>query len=396
MSEAFLNNSNTKTTKNFYDVENNCDRKELQINLQKEITCYFYHSLPLCIILSENKLYDWFYLHYIQLVLTTAAHNDGNTGVFLDFLEGHNYDVWHNSNEVLKRIYVRDGFFIKNRINILDVVINGINNQHYLIVFLDEYYLPDKANYKKHHFMHESLIYGYDNEKKEILSIAFDKNNIFNKIRYSYSDFCQAFKAKLDYDLENEYGFSYANVTLYKINDLIKENIFSIKRFSYQLYKYLFSISDIIDRYYFDAIDGKFSTEARTYSFGFDIYDQVIKSLYYSIEKCTLLDYTIFHLLSEHKKGLYNRLQYILSKYPTTATFQNNVAKFYNIANEFEMIRLKCLKLNKLISLNSFRLDSDKYTEFINEVINRLEAAKNAEKAILLDIYEELMNMDDK
>lgn len=70
---------------------------------------------------------------------------------------------------------------------LIDFMIGQILTQHYIYLFnLDEYYLDNTPNYEKRHLLHDSFIYGFDNDRNEFLTMSYDKNIQFNYNRLQY------------------------------------------------------------------------------------------------------------------------------------------------------------------------------------------------------------------
>lgn len=71
----------------------------------------------------------------------------------------------------------------------MEQFINGrIDAGWYLWFWLDEFYIPHRAAYKKVHFNHSMLIYGYDDEKKIYDVMGFDEESNYCHTTVSLQD----------------------------------------------------------------------------------------------------------------------------------------------------------------------------------------------------------------
>lgn len=64
---------------------------------------------------------------------------------------------------------------------------------NYCYIVLDEYYISAKKDFNNRHFIHQSLIYGFDFGKQEFLAVAFNKNDKLDVLRYKYEEVKNAF-----------------------------------------------------------------------------------------------------------------------------------------------------------------------------------------------------------
>ncbi len=122
----------------------------------------------------ESKTSPWIYDRYIQLQVETDPND-----TFLDF-----YDDGVRENDLLPAYFCP--FIEWRRIDrarnyppinsFVDYVIYQVDHDTYVDTPLDQYYLSCSAKYEKRHFIHETLIYGYDDINKTVqLADFYDK-----------------------------------------------------------------------------------------------------------------------------------------------------------------------------------------------------------------------------
>lgn len=86
-------------------------------------------------------------------------------------------------NEIFDYCDIPTACFDKN--NVCEMIISQLlNEKKYCYIVLDEYYISAKKAYNDYHFVHQSLVYGFDFDTKEFLAIAFNKNEQLDVLRY--------------------------------------------------------------------------------------------------------------------------------------------------------------------------------------------------------------------
>ena len=343
--------------------------KELKVKVQKDVTTYLNYSLPLCAILSDSNLYAWFYEHFIQIY--TLTDNDGN--LWIDYLEDRNF--YKNITEY--EIYGCNE--LKSVESIINLVTNRINLQYYVIVYVDEYYLPGKESYRKSHFLHQLMIYGYDNENKTLKTIAFNKNKDFIETEYTYEQFVESYEeAKIYYDLSPVWV---TNETLELIRiKAIDSYEFNTQLFLKELKCYLSNQGD-----YSKIRQNNLIINGKKATFNYAIYDDLLFHLNNLIQGKITMDYRYMHLMFEHKDIMYKRLKYISSKYKVSDKLNELINEYLTeVTNSFELARNLFLK--QMIVIRS--TDNKSYAnEILLNIINIVKQNKINEQRILAHVH---------
>lgn len=356
--------------------------KQLKIRLQNNINNYLYNSYLLCIILENENLYPWFYENYTQIFYSeNKSGRYSNKEIWLDF-----YGGWTAAQSLLEFIKIPRKSIVN--IDILTYIKDKIDCDQYVFTFMDEYYV--KPNYMKsdYHYVHDILIYGYDDLSEELMVIGFDDNRVFTSYKIPYQTFAKAFENGLALTEDKEvwvqdrlYG------RLFKLRekgDRIYK--FDIKKFSCGLHDYIFSINtgqkDFPVRSAHQEIDFFDAYFDEKNIFGMKIYDHLPEYLENVIEYKTRLFYAAFHTLFEHKKGMKDRLIYIAENFKANNKFEELIDKYNHTLSVFNSMRLAALKYNK----------SNKES-IIKDLINTINLEKAYEKEVLMQVYEEVCNL---
>ena len=96
---------------------------------------------------------------------------------------------------------------VENGINMITYLLNGMRIGYYADIWLDTYYIPGKAYYRKEHSTHGLLLYGYDAENRQFLSYSYNKREIYEQILVPVECLADACKTSL-----------FHHVTLFKIH----------------------------------------------------------------------------------------------------------------------------------------------------------------------------------
>jgi acyl carrier protein len=343
-------------------------QKILRVNLQNEITTYLCHALPLCVVLADDRLVPWLYEHYINLFSVV----DENGYLKLEFLE---YRAAYK--EVMHEIYL--GYhLLKAESNIIDFMIDKINAGYYVIINVDEYYLSVKSRYQKEHFVHHSLVYGYDNAHQKLLAIGFNTEQIFGLLTFDYEPFRIAFEAGKKYYQETAPWAENNAVELLKLKAYPQEYPFALQKFLFQMDNYLAGTGD-------DAIIFTYMLDYQNVKYGIRIYDEVINSLKGLLKGQVTIDYRAVHLLSDHKKCLYTRLQYVITQYNLAGDVVKTIAEYRQIVEQVELIRKKFLQFNYRHEIDAADLQNP-----VKEAIVTLTLIKEKEQLILGKVSRQL------
>ncbi|HEX9061147.1 MAG TPA: hypothetical protein VF941_13285, partial [Clostridia bacterium] len=278
---------------------------------------------------------------------------------------------------------------------------------------VDEYCLPQKSSFMKNHFVHPSLIYGYDNTDKKLMAVGFDSEMIFTEITFSYDDFIKAFEeAKLFYRESAPWAETEA-IQLLMPKKSGKGCQFNINRFLEELNNYLHSKGTDSSRIYklVPLEDMKICSDIK---YGLDVYDVVVRCMeklandilggldvQNIIEQCKekvtadimpAIDYRSIHLLYEHKRCLYDRLKYIMSSYNTSERLALLSDEFLQLIEKLNTARLTFFDLEHMFreGIGTQEINFDNLMSSFEKMVETIRLAGNEERELLGNIYKEL------
>ena len=266
--------------------------------------------------------YDWFFSRYFNISYSIPLYKsiDGTPIEFFSEVQKNydNYTVHH-----LLCFYKIPPFELSNnKIDIVDLIQKSIDNNCYVELLLDEFYISDRPAFQKCSYFHNNLINGYDEDKKLINIIGYNEKGKFIKSEISYDNFKLSFR--LDKGTINlitiEYPYIPYKIKLDKIILILKNYLESVN-----LSKAYEEISGVRQRCY-----------------GFSIYEQLLDDNFdYFLE-----DRRISHFLYEHKRVFRMVIDFLFHR----RMLNKNDLKYYSII--FQNIENKSLLLQNIVIKN--------------------------------------------
>lgn len=237
--------------------------------------------------LYDNQYYKWICNNFIQIRYRKGDIDKiGYPGLMNR--DWKNYAI----HPIVRFGYEKREIILKY--GLWDYIRNSIDSNRYLEVWLNEFYIEGLMAYEKESYFHESLIYGYNGEKKSVRMLSIYKGKIkalevsIDNIEHAWSEpvgLCTSI-ISLEY-LPDEKGYELDVVHICK-----------------ELQNYLY---------------GKNSTEDYMYiaqkeegTFGIKIYDDILETDIGQRE--FLSDVRISYMIKEHKECMKLRIDYLYEK----------------------------------------------------------------------------------
>ncbi len=209
-----------------------------------------------------------------------------------------------------------------------------INQNNYIYLSFDDFYLPYKMEEPMHH-EHINMIYGYDKERKVYNTIGYDSKGKFRPIDLPFS--------------AAEKGIVKTTVETFS-PDMKKEFIFSTQHFDLQLADFLKGINNLVSEKAL-AFDG---IRKETFLYGICVYDRVMESIKQLDEKDSY-DIRSLYMLYEWSKLNYVRIKYLREKRIINWGEEIENLAFLNYTEmkkgHFMMIKYIYIKDNKILPL---------------------------------------------
>ena len=335
-------------------------KKILPINKNPIIKCYQYNAFAISIASLHENFREWIIDNYIQLSFDYC--NINRNGILVDFLGGTIFD----SLSLLKYEDGNKDRYYSSGDKILSYIINKINEEKYICTMLNEYYVPERKNYKNEYFEHDIMIYGYNTDEKVINIIGYNNDGKYVASNISFCEFVKAFETnnlflKLIEINKNKYDY----------------NIFKFKDFLVDYIKGT-DCKNKLDKYV-DVSKGELSffvgkyTNHTKVSFGIKIYDALKYYLMFVTSNDTEMDYRPFYTLYEHKVLMLERLNIV------NVLEKKNIDK---VILEYQNILEKSRIILNLIIKYQFKHEK----EYIDQICKMLQEIKEQEICSLTEI----------
>lgn len=228
-----------------------------------------------------------------------------------------------------------------------------IDNGYYVLGHFDEYYISCKEVYKKHHFDHDYLLYGYDEAKSEFLSIGYTGTMTkYSEFRIGYEELFEASK-----NIPGEK----LNINLVKLNTDFKYNIdiISIKN---QLKDYLNS-------------ESQFFRNSVERLYGYNAVKKLINRINNELKINSDIDLRGIRALYELKNLMFVRLDY-LKREGYIKIDDNKLNEYYKFVLFLKSFFKMCIEYN-----------TERKNVFLNNNINKLKSIIDEEYDYLNSIY---------
>lgn len=271
--------------------------KRLVIN-STPLTGYMEDAYSLTAAVAKECSYEWIYSNYIQLVFQDPERFDNQPVKFFK-VSWKSGLIWDADCPLLICDTISRELMMENKIDIINFICNAIDKDQYVKVYLDEFYLPYRSSYQWRHLIHESLFFGYDNEKKQLYGLAYitDANGYgFKEFSVDMNNVKQAFERVPIMDSVQKNRIMCMSCNWEKFYE------FDLQEVKETIYEYLHSFHTDLK---FVSINNANSY----YVFGLEIYEKIIN--YYMTEECERTVIPL-HIIYEHKRLMYDRLKYMM------------------------------------------------------------------------------------
>lgn len=323
------------------------------------VKTYQHLAFPMSIVGCRERNKGWFYTNFINMY---SLFNDGRLLL--------NYDVQYFEDEVyylnMERLSINSFDLFEQPL--IAQIKKFIDNEKYVCLNVDEYYIECAKYYDKEHYNHEIMIYGYDDTDKVVYCACYgaDRHYKLRKVKYD----------SLDRAFSSEELNRFLPIVIYSYHE---ENEWTRPHYAidpqfikYQLIRYIEGTNYLFDRRHVNPL--KCSNLNR---YGIDIYDDVINYIM-SVEKNhKIIDLRQFYFLYENKIVMQKRFQYM---------FEEAILSTDEFANRYYEIVKMCRKmLNYTLKYNIYIEKNKSMLTIKDEIVRTIEEIKEVERSVLCD-----------
>lgn len=330
---------------------------------------YQFSSFVMSIILSHNNIKNSYENNYINLFCYKTKRIWDMDLEFWDVTweDFRKYGIFEMN------LFSVDSFSQKTLASFLR---ERIDQGNYLLLHMvDEFYLPYSDVYQKKHYIHDTYLYGY--EEDCFLVMAY-KNNKLQQLKVLDSDIVQSVFSSKFYKPEVYFCSLRPNQTVYVNVDYgrIKQSFYDYlgivgKETKRQMQNHV--KSNMLNYVYYQT------PFKENYVYGNQIYDvlnecmyEILKGFDSNPEK---IDIRPFRLIWEHKRILHERIGYIASRYTISQDIVDSFGDLVVTGNQIFMLAIK------------YNFSGQK--EVLERIIKSVEQLKDKEKKLLITFLDE-------
>lgn len=311
----------------------------LKISVQRDYNTFLYGALPLCVVLAHD-MSPWFLERYVQVYSHYCSEYEWPE---LDMCDSFAYP------EVLDTVTLdRESLAAAD---IIQLIRTAINDGSYATVFLDTNYLAGDTSA----FVHECLVYGYDDAARHIMIVGFAADLRFTAQRVDYDIFRTAFNRAL---AASEPGgrFSFLGSLVQLLTPRDEAYHFNPKKLAAQLHGYrdctpvVPSAMVTANAYWWLRDQSIWSLavtdRSKDIRFGFAVYedlDTYLSRVACGAERPAAVDYRVFHLWYEHKRSIMRRLRFVANLAGDSAELLSLLAGWRRLVRDADVTRLGIL-----------------------------------------------------
>lgn len=370
----------------------------LPIATDHHATTYLHHAFPLAVLLTEERLRPWFLERFVQLVAATYVDDDGRVELWLDLAERE-----HAYSEVLVEIPL-DLRLAGPVDSVIDILRGHVDAGFYPVILLDEYHLPQKRCHQDHHFVHPTLVHGYDDGGRRLATLGFDRHMRFGPIILGYDDVASAWRAATDAVERGDVvpPKHRGVITLLRPRPFRSAYPFDLRRFTDRLGGYLDAELDSAEAYFGHACQlgpaAWSDPGAPQVRSGMDVYDVLDIHLELLTEGRLTMDYRHMQVLHQHKLLLHERLSVIAAGHPDGGALTTPLREYSKWMRRIDTARLLFLKTTVDPRVNMMKLRDRTDTiavdrAGIDDIRRTLRAAQRSERELLGQVHRELHRM---
>jgi len=348
----------------------------LPINDRPPLIGKLRHAYPLSILATDDAYLPWFYNNYIQLFCPLAR---GFPHTQVDFF----YPPHYPSTPLLDvQIFDRRVLEKSLRGSIGSFFAHCIDDDLYIRIYVDEFYIGQRAAYQREHFLHKVLLCGYD-EGKEIFHImGFLPNGQYGRSEVGFADLERSFYSDallgemraIDSGERDSALGDFSEIWLAKYRRE-RRCEFDLPLVVEQLMDYLLS-RNTIERFRMLDISHLGQEEI-----GMGIYRSIQRRLEYALETPFYFDFLSLHTLWEHKKCMLMRMHYMEEQGYLDPVDQYS-SEFGEVERQARILRMMMLKA---------RWKND--VDMVRRMMDRIEVMAASERAVLEKVVDRLVSV---
>ncbi|WP_408895274.1 hypothetical protein [Paenibacillus taichungensis] len=255
---------------------------------------YSHYGSIFSILASDGDNYlPWLFSRFCQLIADPVKEN---RGLYINIDEPEWFPRTTSYCPLIETEILSTKIF-ERKYSIIEAVIDAINNNFYIFMVVEHYYIPGSTSYQKSSNNHDIMIYGYDKEN-QLLKIADNFNGKYKFCECTFSQFTEA--------------YTHTNKDKNRLNS--KVCLFSKKKnevVEFDTMRLIDNLNSYLTGVYPEMRSSGWQSSFIGWAKGINIYNNVKEYLTLLLEKKTRVDKRTFYAIWEHKKLMVMRILYM-------------------------------------------------------------------------------------
>lgn len=317
-----------------------------------------HHAYPLSVLSTHKDFEHWFYTKYIQVVWQ-------NRVIGKNLLEVLIFDFY------LKNAKQADSPLLDKRVipmadlasmeEPLTFVVDMLKQGYAIYLYADDYYIPGRFAYRKMHFVHDLLVYGFEESEETFHIAGYNERMLYTKGTVSSQALREAIK-----HAQTEEGLTHhPQVELVSVCTLLRIN--PEANCSFQLNEIRKEIADYLTE----------THVTETHTIGRQGSSKFGEYLEAAGDRRTIFDVRPFYLMWEHKKHLRNVLAYVEKQTGFSNEWSGRFAEIEAAMQKNRNLALKysISRQSRLLEEMRYHFDQaqEKETGILEDFLNRFQ-----------------------
>ncbi|GIQ70106.1 hypothetical protein DUZ99_18315 [Xylanibacillus composti] len=333
---------------------------------EPRIYSYSSHATALSIMSIDEDYLPWFYSNYIQL----CGLKDYSVTVDLplDFYMGPRKDSNYYVNTNWLTFLSTERQLVESTCgDIIQYVRACIDHNHYVALYLDEFYMEDRWAYNSRKWDHENLVFGYDLERQIFHIIGFKgTNRKFEASEISFDVFKEAYA---HCDDQNQNNWRSQILLIHKV----PKEIGPFKgKYDFDLDLVIHTIEEFLESKDAAKKFSMFQNRLEHLVYGIEVYDSIKTNL-----PDFWFDFRPMHVLVEHKSCMVERIQYLKDNGYLAEEEYTYLHEAYS-----NMVRT-CMVMRSTQLRYIASKDREKDSHLLDKIITELDQLAALEKEVL-------------
>ncbi|GCE15718.1 hypothetical protein [Tengunoibacter tsumagoiensis] len=147
------------------------------------ITGYHHRAMPLSILGLHDACQPWIFEHFIQMRCQTQIDDKHNVFDFADPNLLTTPTPWLSIQCIERSLIQR--YLSDFRLFVIDCLLQ----EYYVHLYVDEYFIPQRAPFQTEHIIHDILVTGFDDESAVFTVAGFDEQGRYISSLVTYQQF---------------------------------------------------------------------------------------------------------------------------------------------------------------------------------------------------------------